>query len=120
MGVLSVNDLKGGMVLAREVTNKHGNILLERGDVMDEKHIMLLKSWGVTEVDIEGVDREQVEKKEMEELSPDLIATIEEELKGLFPDFGDNSIMKELYRVIRKFKIKHAVEQPHGCSSETK
>jgi hypothetical protein len=118
MGVLSVSDLKDGMVLAREVKNKHGNILLKKGDMLSEKHIMLLKSWGVTEADIEGVDRDQVEKKEMDGLSPDLIASVEGELKGLFPDFGDNPLMEELYRVTKKFKMKKVVEKNSGSSNE--
>lgn len=113
MGVLSVNDFKDGMVLAREVMNKHGNILLRKGDTLNEKHIMLLKSWGIAEADIEGIDRDQVEKREMGDLSTDVLASIEQELQDLFPDFGDNLLMKELYRVIKKFKMKQAIEQTH-------
>ncbi len=120
MGVLSINDLKDGMALASEVKNKHGNILLKKGDMLSEKHILLLKSWGITEADIEGVDRGQVEKREMEELSPELIASVEGELKDLFSDFGDNPLMEELYRVTKKFKLKKAVEKTCGSRSENK
>jgi len=120
MGVLSVNDLKDGMVLASEVKNKHGNILLKKGDALKEKQITLLKSWGITGADIEGVDREEVEKREMEELSPEIIASVERELKDLFSEFGDNSLMEELYRVTKKFKLRKAVEETCGPSSENK
>ena len=118
MVLLSVNDLKDGMVLSTEVKNKHGNVLLKKGDTLSEKHIMLLKSWGITEADIEGVDKDQVEKKEKEALSTDAMASIEKELKDLFSDFGDNPLMEELYRVTKKFKMKKAVEQTHDSSSE--
>jgi len=118
MGVLSINDLKDGMVLAHEVRNKHGNTLLKRGDTLSEKHIMLLKSWGITEADIEGFDRDQVEKEEMEDLSTGVIASIEQELQDLFTDFGDNPLMEELYRVTKKFKLKKAVEETSEPSSE--
>ena len=120
MGVLSVNDLRDGMVLASEVKNKHGNVLMKKGDILSEKHIMLLKSWGIAEADIEGVDRDQLEKREIEELSPELIASVEGELKDLFSDFGDNPLMEELYRVTKKFKLKKAVEETCGPSSENK
>jgi len=86
--------------------------------MLAEKHIMLLKSWGINEANIEGVDREQVEKKEVEELSPDLIASIEKELKGLFPDFGENPLMEELYRVTKKFKLKKEVGKISGPNNE--
>ena len=118
MGLLSVNDLKDGMVLSTEVRNKHGNVLLKKGDTLSEKHIMLLKSWGITEAGVEGVDKDQVEKKEKEALSTDVMASIEKELKDLFRDFGGNPLMEELYRVTKKFKMKKAVEQTHDSSSE--
>ena len=120
MGVLSVNDLKDGMVLASEARNKHGNILLKKGDTLEEKHITLLKSWGITEADIEGVDRDQIEKREMEGLSPELIASVERELKDLFSEFGDNHLMEELQRVTKKFKLKKAAEETCGPRSENK
>ena len=114
MGVLSVNDLKDGMVLASEVKNKHGNILLKKGNMLSEKHIMLLKSWGITKADIVSVDKEQVEKRKIEELSSDLMISIEEGLKGLFPDDGDNPLMQEIYRIVKKFRMKQAMEQTGG------
>ena len=56
MGTVNVNDVEDGMVLLSEVSNKHGNVLLRQGDRLTEKTIMLLKSWGITEVDIKGFD----------------------------------------------------------------
>ncbi len=118
MGVIRVNDLKDGMVLACEVSNKHGNILLEKGDTLSEKHIMLLKSWGITEAGIEGFDKDQVEKRERESLSTAVVASIEEDLKNLFCDFGDNPLMNELYRVVKKFNVKQKIEQSSECNNE--
>ncbi|MBW2222090.1 MAG: hypothetical protein JRF22_06135, partial [Deltaproteobacteria bacterium] len=77
--------------------------LLEKGDMLSEKHIMLLKSWGITEADIEVFDRGQVDERERETLSTAVVESIEEDLKNLFPDFGDNHLMNELCRVVRKF-----------------
>ena len=118
MGLLSINDLQIGMVIACEVANKHGNVLLKRGEILNERHIMLLKSWGITEADVEGFDRDQLVQKEMEELSPDTVASIEQELTALFPGLGDNPLMKELYRVVKKFKMKQASAQVHGIRKE--
>lgn len=114
MGLIHVKDIKKGMILACEVSNKHGNTLLEKGDTLSEKHIMLLKSWGITEADIEGFDRGQVEERDRETLSTAVAESIEEDIKNLFPDFGDNPLMHELYRVVRKFNIKQSSE----CNNE--
>lgn len=118
MGLIHVKDLKKGMVLACEVSNKHGNTLLEKGDMLSEKHIMLLKSWGITEADIEGFDRGQVEERERGTLSTTVVESIEEDLKNLFPDFGDNPLMNELCRVVRKFNIKQRIKQSSECNNE--
>jgi hypothetical protein len=111
MGLLNTHDLKAGMVLAQDVTNQHGNVLLGKGSELSEKHIGVLRAWGVTEVDVEGVDREQVEREEVQGLPPEAVESIEEELQGLFPDFGNDPLMQEIYRVVKKFKMKEMMIQ---------
>ena len=118
MGLIHVKDIKKGMILACEVSNKHGNTLLEKGDMLSDRHIMLLKSWGITEADIEGFDKGQIEERERETLSTAVVESIEEDLKNLFPDFGDNPLMNELYRVVRKFNIKQRIKQSSECENE--
>ncbi len=117
MGVLNVDDLKGGMVLTGDVTNKHGNVLLGKGSELSEKHITILKAWGVTEVDVEGVDQAQVEREEAEGLSSEAVASVEEELKELFPDLGDSALMQEIYRVVKKLKMKDIMTQNSEAGS---
>ena len=99
------------MVVAQNVTNKHGNTLLAKGSELSEKHITVLKAWGMTEVDVEGVDRAQVEREKIEGLPAEAVASIKKELKELFPDFGDDPLMQEIYRVVKKFKMKEMMPQ---------
>jgi hypothetical protein len=115
--VLNINDLKPGMVLADDVTNKHGNVLLGKGNQLSEKHIGVLKAWGVTEVNVEGADREQVDREEAEGLSSEAVASVEEKLKELFPDLGDNHLMQEIYRVVKKFKMKDMMAEKSEAGS---
>lgn len=117
MGVLNIDDLKAGMVLAEDVTNKHGDVLLVKGSEVSEKHIMVLKAWGVTDVNVEGVDRAQVEREETQGLSPEAVASVDEELKELFPDFGDDPLMQEIYRVVKKFKMRDIITQKSEAGS---
>jgi len=111
MGVLHINDLKEGMVLAEDVENRHGDILLPEGRPLTAKDILIFKTWGITEADVEGIDRDKVEKSEMESLSPSVIASIEKEVAELFPEVSDNPVMEEIYRIARKFKLKQALSQ---------
>ena len=111
MGVLHIHDIKEGMVLAGDITNRHGNVLLKQGETLSAKDILILKTWGITEIDVAGVDRDKVDQREMESLSPEVLEKIEGELAGLFPEVADNLIMQELYRVARKFKLKDALSK---------
>lgn len=110
MGILNINDLKEGMTLAADVKNKHGNIMIRQGMTLTEKHIMLLKAWGIAEADVEGFNRDQLQEEEMKTVSPEVIEIIEKELSDFFPPFEGNEIMTEIYRIAKKLKIKQAME----------
>ena len=115
MGVLNLNDIKEGMVLAADIKNKHGNILIKEGNTLTAKHVQLMKAWGVTEADVVGFDRDQVEKQEMHALSPDAIEAVEKELRAVFPPVDHHPIMAEIYRIARKLRLR----QVAGKAAET-
>lgn len=110
MGILNINDLKEGMTLAADVKNKHGNIMIKQGMVLTEKHIMLLKAWGIPDADVEGADRDQLHQEEMKTVSPEVIAVIEKEMNEIFPPVDGNVLMSEIYRIVKKLKIRQVVE----------
>lgn len=110
MGILNINDLKEGMTLAADVKNKHGNIMIKQGMTLTERHIMLLKAWGIPDADVEGADRDQLHQEEMKTVSPEVIEAIEKELNELFPPLGGNELMSEIYRIARRLKIRQAME----------
>ena len=106
MGILNLNDLKVGMVLAGDVKNKHGNILIKQGIELTEKHITLLKAWGITEADVAGIDQNQLDREELKALSPEFIEAVESELRDIFPPFDSHPVMAEIYRIARKLRLK--------------
>ena len=118
MGLVNVNDLQEGMVVQNQVSNRHGNALLKKGETVTQKNIVLLKSWGITEVDIESFDKQQVEEIDKETLPPEITASIDKEIEGLFPAFQDNPLMERLYGIVKKAKMKAAVENESGSSNE--
>ncbi len=105
MGVLNIKDLKAGMILDQPIINKHGALLLDGGRELTDKHIEIFKTWGITEADIQGVDQEQLENEEMNTLPEHVLESIEHDLKNYFVDFENNKVMKEIYRITRKFKV---------------
>ena len=118
MGILNINDLKEGMTLAADVKNKHGNIMIRQGMTLSEKHIMLLKAWGIAEADVEGFNRDQLHEEEMKTVSPEVIEVIEKELREFFPPIEGDEIMSEIYRITKKLKIKQVMESRQSAGPE--
>ena len=118
MGVLNIDDLRCGMVLAENILNKHGNILIKKGNIFSEQNIMVLKAWGITEISVEGFDQEQLEQQETQTLPPEVIFSVEKELGEFFPDIKGNQVMEEIYRVVKKFWLKRAKDSMNGGNYE--
>ena len=116
MGVLNTNDLKVGMILAQPALNKNGTVILGEGSALTEKHINLFKAWGVSEVDIEGVASGQMEREEMQALPPEVIERIDRELDEWFPPFENNLVVSEIYKIVKKFSLRDAM---NGTESQT-
>ncbi len=55
MSIITLENLVPGMVLASEVTDKSGRLLLGAGGVLEDKHLRIFRTWGVAEADIDGV-----------------------------------------------------------------
>jgi hypothetical protein len=118
MGMLNMNDLKAGMVLAQSAVNRHGVVILAEDNILTEKHINYFKTWGISEVDIKDIDCDQVIKQEMETLSNDVVESIERELDELFPPFEDNPVMEKIYKIVKKVSLKRAANQTNGSTDE--
>ena len=118
MGMLNINDLKAGMVLAQSAVNRHGVVILAEDNILTEKHINYFKTWGISEVDIKDIDCDQVIKQAMETLSNDVVESIERELDELFPPFEDNPVMEKIYKIVKKVSLKRAANQTNGSTDE--
>ena len=102
MAQINLNDIQPGMVLASSVFNKNGGLLLKEGSTLTEKHIRIFKTWGVTEADIVGYDKEKVEEEAYSFLSEEEIQDIESAIFKRFPDFSSDSVMSEIFRIAKK------------------
>jgi hypothetical protein len=55
MGRVTISILKPGMVLSKPVCNDYQQQLADAGTIVDERVIRLLQTWGVSEVEIQGI-----------------------------------------------------------------
>lgn len=101
MGIIRFNKIKPGMVLAGDVMDRMGRVILREGLKLTEWHLKTLRSWGITEADIQGEENEKCEEK------PEISAPVEAKLKAAFRHTDQtHPAMKELFRLSVLYQLK--------------
>ena len=54
MALLDIDSLTPGMKVGKDVIEASGQVLLRSGTEITEKHLRVLRSWGIQQIDIEG------------------------------------------------------------------
>ena len=84
MGKVSLEEIHAGMVTADETVAPDGRMLLPAGVALTEKHLKVLKAWGVVEVDVEGISKRDIAARAEEEIDPQHLATVRERVLDYF------------------------------------
>ena len=84
MGLITLDQLKTGMVLASAVNDLCGRLLAIKGTKLTEDHLKVFKMWGVIEADIKGESSKDSEEHLLERLDPHLLKTVEEHVRRRF------------------------------------
>jgi hypothetical protein len=100
MGKLNLDQIQPGMVLAADVLDRNGRVLLKSGLEVIEKHLRILKQWGVTEADIKDVSREEINAQVEQSLDPEAFAKADALHQELFRRTNrDEPFTQELFRL---------------------
>ena len=62
MGKIKIDDVRLGMVLADDVKNHRGLVLLRTGDRITQKDLRIFRMWGITEVDVSDSVKQSVDE----------------------------------------------------------
>lgn len=100
--MVNVDDLKGGMVLAGDLVDPVGRFLLARGSTIQEKHIQIMKVWGITQADIEGYDQEKAAETTMSQIDPEILKKAEDYIA---PFFQYSNQEHEAIREIKRLSV---------------
>ncbi|TVM15389.1 HDOD domain-containing protein [Oceanidesulfovibrio indonesiensis] len=84
MGIVSIAALRPGMELASDILDSNGRKIISEGTIMSDKHLRILKIWGVTEADVKGVDQEEENQKDLSQIDPQLVEATREYLLARF------------------------------------
>ena len=115
MGLVKINQISPGMSLAEDLRDSRGRFLLPNGADLTERHIRVLKMWGVIEANIEGITAEEVEDVATREIDPALMETAEEVVCKRFRYAGaDGPVTRELLRLATLRRAQQMQRQPEG------
>ncbi|PID40886.1 MAG: hypothetical protein CR984_00890 [Proteobacteria bacterium] len=113
MATIHIDNLEPGMVLASDVTDTNGRMLLSKGASVDTKHLNMFKMWGVREVRIQQSG--DADGKARHAVDPETMRKVAESLQ---PAFGDNDLthpaVGEIFRqaVIHRSNRNHIRKSP--------
>ncbi|MFC1481356.1 hypothetical protein ACFL6E_03810 [Candidatus Neomarinimicrobiota bacterium] len=112
MGTISLQNLKPGMVLAADIVENHGQVLLTAGSTVAEKHINIFKTWGISEADIENIDADEIAISESLEIDPELLSAAQERADKLF-QFNNLEFpaTKKLMQMFIKFEVSRLAQK---------
>jgi putative nucleotidyltransferase with HDIG domain len=100
MGLVYIDDVKPGMKLEKDIFCPNGRFLLGAGSVIEEKHIKIARSWGITEAYVDGADKVSLDMETEAQFAPESIALAEKILASNYKYYDDTvPVMKEVYRI---------------------
>lgn len=110
MGLVALDNLEAGMVVASDVLDRNGRMLLGAGAELSQKHLTIFRTWGVAEVDIAGIDYADSEPSLPAEIDPQALQAAELSLIPLFSYAGtEHPALKELLRLAAIRKVQHGL-----------
>ena len=109
MNSVKIKLIREGMITATEVKDRTGRILLASGKTITSKHLKVLKTWGITEINIMS-SKESPSGSEQIDKSISVDPSIIKEMDQLF-QFTDrrHPVVSEFYNLCLARKAKEDV-----------
>lgn len=103
MPKIKIENLREGMVVAKEVKNMEDMLLLPVGCELRSKHIEILQSWGITDVEVQACTGFEEPVDPVQLLPQKVSARLETELRNRFWNFDPaNPIQREVFQLALK------------------
>ena len=99
MARISLDAIRPGMVLAEDLKHLNGRFLLGRGVELEEKHLRILRIWGIHSVEVKGGSAD-LETSQADEIDPSVLEAAEIQVTNRFPnDLLNHPFLGELRRI---------------------
>jgi hypothetical protein len=104
VGILKIDELRPGMILAEPVVNQSGALLLEKDTSLTKRRIWTLKAWGINKVSVKG--KSKAGGKTAIETELGIKESIEKELRAKFEDTIDDPVMETIMNAAARQLLK--------------
>lgn len=110
MRMMKVSTVGPGQVVASDVSNMHGQVILRAGTTLEAKHLRILKSWGIAQIAVEGAS----------EPSPPPTAPNDEAAAAWTPSTDAHPLLVELANVAESLGVAGPPRAPSEQAAPTK
>ena len=108
MIVVPTDRIKSGQILAEEVRDINGRLLLSKGHTIEASHIRIFKIWGISEVNLVGADRHDDTSDPL--MDPAMIEQTKKSIEALYCHVDlEHPAIKEIFRIAVQFRCKHNI-----------
>jgi len=115
MGIINIDNLAPGMQLASPVKDRGGRVILAAGQVLTEKHLKILRMWGITQAEVFGSMPQSHEPASDANSDSDIGAEVDQRVQELFLHAGnEHPAVQELRRLAVKRLLRAAEGGSHG------
>lgn len=103
-----------GMVVAAEVKNMDDMLLIPAGCELSQRHIKILRTWGISEIQVEGAEQTSTT---LLKIAPEVLQRLEAELRKLFWQFDPASTAEqEVFKLALRRRARAAIAQGHASN----
>lgn len=110
MGEINLGYIKSGMVLASDLKDANGRFLLGKGAKIEDKHIRIMKMWGITSADIEGADQEDIARETMKTIDPVMLEKVQNYVNAFFSG-AEADREHEMIRELKQLRVLRLVRR---------
>ncbi len=101
MPQIRLDQLTEDMVAASDIKNMDGMLLVPTGSALTPRQIGILRSWGISHVDVLGAQAGEVPDDPLLRLSPEEVGRMTAELKSCFWNFDDaNPVQHRVFQYV--------------------
>ncbi len=110
MPKIKLDALREGMLVTADVKNLDDMLLIPAGCTLSQKHIEILHSWGVADVEVDTAGQGDESSDPLLRLPPETADKLAKDLKALFWRFdADDPVQQEVYSIVLRRKARQMV-----------